>query len=262
MKEYVVSLLAGLLLVASMSVAQTNSPDLFVLVMKKQGQEQALLDGYGKALGSMMAELTKKGNLDAYVVVEAEKKRLEAEKVVLAVTNELFKAPADVYFRSRVTLSKQYIAALDNFIKAEMKAGKLDEAKSAKADRDRTILELADLESKLPRTVDTNAVVKAEQKKKAYSVVGAWNMHNGSTGGDGVIVFHPSGRLEDKGAVKFCGKYEFTNAEKTELKRTCNNGWVIMYTYDPVMDTLVQHGENIEKMNLTFTKVPAKTKGK
>ena len=192
------------------SVAQvTNSVDLALLVAKKQGQEQALPEGYAKLLSLAMTNLMQKGDLDSYVVVEAEKKRLEAEKTVPmpAEAKDAFKAAAWACCKARVAMLRGYVAALDGLVKAETKAGRIDVAKDAKMEKDKAAFELADLESKIPveqvvaDSGKTNAV-KTNVVKKTPSIVGVWvdgwdsSYVRKITQNGGRLLFECNGKLE------------------------------------------------------------------
>ena len=126
-------------------------------------REKDALKQYGKALDSLLAALKEKGDLDAYVAVEAEKKRLAAEGTVPEAKDAVpvladaagacwkaVAAAATDRARQTAALLKKHVAALDGIIRQLMKAGKIDEAKAVKVDRDRAAAELADLVSKLP----------------------------------------------------------------------------------------------------------------
>jgi len=170
LKNRIVSLLLIIVLFTPIAFAQqTNSLTSIRQVLQKQ--EQTLLTGYGKSLDSVMSDLKKKGDLDAYLVVETEKKRFEVEKTVPTDAKDIFKILIGGYHKARVKLLKQYIVALDNYIKVEMRAGRIDGAKEGKVEKDRFAFELADLESNLPKELlsettkpdgaGTNTVAKA-----------------------------------------------------------------------------------------------------
>lgn len=158
--------------------ASTND-DLFKLLVRKGEQETALLNNYGKALDSAMADLKKKGDLDTYLVFETEKKRFDEQKNVPppADIKDAFKVPAGEYYKARLALLKKHIIELDNFIKAEMLADRMESAKSAKTEKDKAAQEVADLESIVP---------PADTKSQKKIVI--WNSHHSGANNLGTLM--------------------------------------------------------------------------
>lgn len=224
-----------LLIVALMAIlpvigfAQTN--DVLTLAVKKSEQEQVLLAGYGKSLNSMMAALKKNGDIDKYVIVEQQKKFFETTKKVPAPSeiNKMFKALSEEYYRARVILLNQYISALDNKIKADMKADRVDSAKDAKADKDKAMAELVGIDSTSPKeAAKTNDV-------KKVSIVGKWGWGAGDIS---TLEFTTDGRViaRDVKTNKIrkgeSGKWAYLNEAKTTIRRTENDGAVMLIDYD------------------------------
>lgn len=230
MKKIVIMMLV--MMFASLTFAQTN--DLSQFILKKNDKEQTLLDVYGKSLDSIMTNLTAKGDLDNYVVMETEKNRFVAEKTVPVTTNGLFKVPAELCIKAQITLLKQYIAALDSFIKTETKAGKIAEAKDGKAEKDKAAIELAALESKIPKVETkipavTNVVVKTSNVKK--SIVGKWSWLNWvlEFSSNGIVTLTTNGRTIHE---PYSGKWSYIDAAKTKIKRVNNDGGVMIIDFD------------------------------
>jgi hypothetical protein len=127
----------------------------------EQSNEDALKQ-YGKAVEDLLATLKQKGDLDGYLVVEAERKRFRAEGTAPTTPAPVLQALAEAYekaasdagsdlARQTVGLKRNYVAALDGQIKELVKAGKIPDAGAVKTERDRVAFELADLESHLPQ---------------------------------------------------------------------------------------------------------------
>ena len=235
-------LLISALFVSLACLAQpSNSLESFKQSLQKQ--EQTLLEGYGKALDSMMADLKKNGDIDKYLVVETEKKRFETDKTVPFPSNakDAFKGVLGNYSRSRVVLLKQYIGNLDNLVKAEMNADRMEEAKQAKAEKDKYAFELATLETNLPDVASQKEKLKATDKKEAdmkievTPLVGRWSYtHN--RGGfsaqvevceDGMVIWEDMNGFK---GTKYCsplGSNDFliSNAKGIQGKQ----GWLIVH---------------------------------
>lgn len=142
--------LLGILSPAMTSAEQTNAFQVTQQAFQKQ--EQALLDTYDQALSSRMTELKRKGDLDSYLTTDAEKKRLNTEKTVpLPVDSTNVAALA--YHKARLGLLKKQVEALDDCMKAETKADRIDTAKQAKAERDCVASEVMSLETKLLKNI-------------------------------------------------------------------------------------------------------------
>jgi len=211
---------------------QTNSDALLTLIVKKQGQEQALIDAYGKVLDSMMAELKNKGDLDNYIIVDNEKKRFVAEKTVPfpASAKDMFKVPVNGYFKARITLLKQYIVVLDGLMKVELKANRVDSAKEAKDEKDKAVAELADLESRMPKEVapiSTNTVkmvnsVDVKRAKIVSDLVGTWDVSVGQNNYRAKWVFKKDGTAQQgSGVGNVKGEWAI---EDGRIRFTWNNG--------------------------------------
>ena len=146
-------------------------------------REKEALKQYGKALDAQMSALKQKGELDAYLAVETERKRFSAEGTVqdakesvpaLADAIQAYhKTIVDVEGdknRDAAALLKKYVAALDGIIKKLVQADKIAEAQRIKAEQDNAASELSNLESKQPPEPKTNEVEhKSPGKKEAGS---------------------------------------------------------------------------------------------
>lgn len=156
-------MIAACLALIPMSIVADDTNALSALQQSFQKQEQALLARYDTSLGSIMAEAKKNGDLDAYVAVEAERKRFEEEKTIPSLTdaNTTFLTAAGSYYKARAGVLKQYVASLDGLVKSEVQAGRIDSAKEAKIERDKIDFLLADVQTKLPaKTVVAEKVMK------------------------------------------------------------------------------------------------------
>ena len=137
---------------------QTNTLGTYLQAYKKQ--QQSILSQYGKALDIAMTDVKKKGDLEAVLILQAEQKRFDAEKNVLAPKDakESFLSASEVYYRSMVTLLGQYVKTLDDLIKKEVAADRIEDAKVVKAEKNKASLLLTDMQSKLPLKAEVKAV--------------------------------------------------------------------------------------------------------
>lgn len=160
------SIIAGIMLVVSISNAQDYSLDSYKKTYEQK--QQALVAQYGKDLDAGLLELKKKGDFDNYMLLEAEKKRFDAEKSVkdLAATKEPYRSATVAYGQALVFLQEQYVKALDEYVKKSLIANRIDEAKSAKAAKDEVAASLAGLKETLPAQPLKPAVVAAPPPEK------------------------------------------------------------------------------------------------
>ena len=177
--------------------------DLKVVLGK---QESGLVEGYGKELGVLLNGMKKKGDLDGYLVVDTEKKRLEKEKTVPTVSaaKSAYYGAVVNYVKTRLTMLKKYDIALDTFIKVELMSDRIDSAKAGRDEKSRLAFDLTDMENQLPKEVvkvaETNAVKAVEgmsdirRKKIEVALIGKWNIIN-SSGYRGVWDFRKDGTV-------------------------------------------------------------------
>ena len=156
-------------------LAQTNPPDAPKLAV--QQQEAILWDSYDRELKNSLAERKKKGDLDGYLIIENEQKRFEREHTVPfpGAAPPLLKAPAARYHQGRALLLRQYMDALDQLIKAEVKADRVEQAKRIKAEKDKAALELAALAAKVELPEAANPE-KEKQARVVKALVGRWEV--------------------------------------------------------------------------------------
>ena len=155
-----------IMLVVSVGHAQDYSLDSFKRTYEQK--QQALVAQYGKDLDAGLMELKKKGDLDNYLLLEAEKKRFDAEKCVkdLSAAKEPYRSATVAYGQALVLLQEQYIKALDEQIKKNLIANRIEEAKAAKAAKDEVAASLAGLKETLPAQPPKPAVVAAPVPEK------------------------------------------------------------------------------------------------
>lgn len=152
---------------------QVNTLDALHQAYEKE--EHAILVQYGTALNTIISDLKKKGDLDNFLVVQAEQKRFAAENTGPSpskVANS-FSPAFQLYARSMVALLGRYVTTLDELLKKEMVADRIEEAKLVKAEKDKISTLLKDLQSKLPATTAVerpkmNPVVSPFFKPKTY----------------------------------------------------------------------------------------------
>lgn len=176
-------IVAVLVLVAGVVCAEpTNGLDVLVksYAVAEAKLNVAISDAYRKVLADALADAKKKGDLDGYGLVDAERKRFEAEKSVPA-TNALPNAYAgrvpgmlNEGLVRKVDLLKKYVVALDVLLKKEMGADRMDAAKAVKDERSRVEFLLADAEMKLPKVEEKPKEDEAKDGVKTVWVDGSW----------------------------------------------------------------------------------------
>jgi hypothetical protein len=155
-----------IMLIVTVSNAQDYSLDSFKRTYEQK--QQALFVQYGKDLDAGLLDLKKKGDLDNYLLLDAEKKRFDTEKTApaLSESKEPYRSALLVYCQSLANLQEQYIKALDETVKKSLIANKIDEAKAAKAAKDEVVVALAGLKEKLPAQPLKPAVVAEPAPEK------------------------------------------------------------------------------------------------
>lgn len=156
--------IAGIVVVLAMQVAyaQTDAYSLKNLRLRfeqaKASVEAASLVAYTNALQGVTLRLKQEGNLNAYMVVDAEIKRFAVEQTVepgLTNASSLVSDTAKVDIDSRNSkvafTYKQYITQLEAMLKQLMMADKIAEAKQVQDELDKARFELADLSTKMPK---------------------------------------------------------------------------------------------------------------
>jgi hypothetical protein len=144
-------LLLIILSISTVKAQQTNTLETYKVALHRQ--EQGLLTQYGSTLESLKQSFKQKGDLDAVLVVDAEKKRFEENKTVLAPAESKaqFRSAVESYNKSSVDLLAKYVAALDGYVKKLVMADKIEEAKEAKAEKERATEQLANAGKMLPK---------------------------------------------------------------------------------------------------------------
>lgn len=146
-------------------------------------QKKDALVAYTQALDALMKASKAKGDLDGFLALETEKKRLDADQAVLPMGDDKIpKAAAEAVGRHHKTVAavdedtarrtgdllRRYVAALDALVKRLTKEDKIAEAKTAKDEKGKAEFMLAEAESRLP---------KAEPKVDASTrIVGRWDV--------------------------------------------------------------------------------------
>jgi hypothetical protein len=122
-----------------------------------------------------LLDLKKKGDFDNYLILEAEKKRFDAEKRVmdLAAAKEPYRSATIAYGQALVNLQEQYIKALDEQVKKNLIANRIEEAKAAKAAKDEVAASLAGLKEALPAQPLKPGAVAAEPAPEKPALLGS-----------------------------------------------------------------------------------------
>ena len=167
------NIIAGIMLVVSVSNAQDYTLDSYKKAYEQK--QQALAAQYGKDLDAGLLDLKKKGDFDNYLILEAEKKRFDAEKRVmdLAAAKEPYRSATIAYGQALVNLQEQYIKALDEQVKKNLIANRIEEAKAAKAAKDEVAASLAGLKEALPAQPLKPGAVAAEPAPEKPALLGS-----------------------------------------------------------------------------------------
>ena len=155
------TVLAGVLIASIISFSFADAQPANNLETYKEAlkhQEAGLLIQYGKALDSLLNSFKQKGDIEKYLVLEAEKKRFDEENTVRppSEAEEAFRAAVKVYNKASVDLLKKYILALDGLIKNLMMADRIEEAKEAKVEKERAVSQYETAETMLHKTKPVN----------------------------------------------------------------------------------------------------------
>jgi hypothetical protein len=115
-------------------------------------RQQATLAQYRKTLGAIMEDAKKDGDLDKLLLLQAEQKRFDAEKTVPppAEAKAEFLSASKAHTRAMTSLLKQYVEALDDLVKKQVRAARIEEAKVFKAEKDRVSALLAEMQTLSP----------------------------------------------------------------------------------------------------------------
>ena len=122
------------------------------------------LTAYGKGLTAVQESLQKQGKLDAFLLVQTEKKRFDSEKSVLEPSGKAETAEVDrligIYkkalatvrtdqMKSMLAIKQRYAASLDRLVKEYMLANEIEQASKANCESKRVQAEIAALQSEL-----------------------------------------------------------------------------------------------------------------
>ncbi len=145
-----------MMLLVATAMGQQKS-GLEMMQQAYQTKKQVLLSQYSKGLDTTLADLKNKGDLDNFLIVEAEKKRFEKEMVVPAPskTKDSFRPVTLAHYRALAVLQEQYSKALDGLIKKEVIAGRIEEAKVLKAEQDKISTSLSEIHKIVPASAET-----------------------------------------------------------------------------------------------------------
>ena len=155
---------------------QTNTLDTCRQAYERQ--QQSVLAQYGKALDAAMADAQRKGDLDGVLILQAERKRLDAKKTVPAPADakDAFRPASEAYYRAMVALLGRYVSTLDGLIRTEVAADRMEDAKAVKVEKDKTDAGLADMRTKVPGKESTGALPKTNPNPRRPQEV-AFSLH-------------------------------------------------------------------------------------
>lgn len=191
-----------MMLLVATAMGQQKS-GLEMMQQAYQTKQQALLSQYSKGLDTTLVDLKNKGDLDNFLIVEAEKKRFEKEMVVPAPSNtkDSFRPVTLAHYRALAVLQEQYSKALDGLIKKEVIAGRIEEAKVLKAEQDKISTSLSEIQKIVPASAET--IVEKPKPKEALpeklpvEITSALIVHYAFDGLDKTTVADKSGKGPD-----------------------------------------------------------------
>jgi len=157
-----VALFAIILSFTPAHAQQTNNLETYQVALHRQ--EAGLLTQYGNALDAQLKSFKQKGDIEQYLVVEAEKKRFDEQQTVRPPVDaeEAFRPMVKAYNKASVDLLKKYIVALDGLIKKLMIADRIEEAKEASVEKSRAVAQLGTAETMLPKTNPVKVALNSE----------------------------------------------------------------------------------------------------
>jgi hypothetical protein len=261
-------LLTLLILVSSTANAQQQTI-LERMQQTFQSKQKALLAQYNSDLDSVLEQLKKQGDLDNFLTVQAEKKRFgESESIPLP--SEVLKPLQPVssaYYNALTLLNENYINALENLIKQNVKLGKIEDAKQTKAEKDRIVSTLCELRSKLPQTLKPSkdetkpapikdekpAVSRTKDLLLHYAFDGLWKTTVSDKSGQGTEGTLQGGarasRNTNSKACLFNGKTDFL-VTQTPLEIKGSESWTISVWFKANRPT--QPFDNIVSLGKAF----------
>jgi len=150
-------LIITVMLLVTGAVCAQQKNTLGTMQQAYQTKQLAILSQYNKGIDVTLEELKKKGDLDNFLIVSAEKKRFEQEMRVLAPSeaHDAFRPVTLYHYRAIAALQEQYIKALEGLIKQEVVAGRIEEAKALKMEKDTIFTSLSDLKKIIPLLAET-----------------------------------------------------------------------------------------------------------
>lgn len=150
-------LIIGVMMMLVVPAMGQQKSTLEMMQQAFETKHQSLLSQYTKGLDTTLDELKKKGDFDNFLIVEAEKKRFAKEMTVPTPpkAKDSFRPVTLVHYRSLASLQEQYIKALDGLIKKEVIAGRIEEAKVLRAEKDTVSLSFSELQAILPVSAET-----------------------------------------------------------------------------------------------------------
>jgi hypothetical protein len=175
-----VSLLAALIFLPFSAFAQqTNTLETYKTALQRQ--EHGLLAQYGNTLETLMTSFKQKGDLETFLVVDNEKKRFDEEQTVFmpAEAKDAFRPAVEAYNKASVDLLKKYVAALDGLVKKLVMSDSIEEAKEAKAERDRALAQLKTAEEMLPKVeqeIQSRTSFQPSSLPKSLDLIGSFHV--------------------------------------------------------------------------------------
>lgn len=251
--------------------AQTNSFESLKARYEsaKSKIESEAFDAYSNSLVAAMAPLKQKGDLDTFLMIQNELKRLSVERMITSsnvqpeVVSVISKKIDTDENQKIATLTKQYVQYLEGLIKQLMSADKIEDAKEVKAELEKVKFLLADLESKLPKVEQSKAGTKQAEAKKIPSMAGKWDyagdciitiaQSGNEWKGDAVnskhTRFHVSGTVTESGIIT--GKLEWVKAPpgKTDRDLRCQ------LSPDGKVISGIQNGKDYPNAKLLWTRI-------
>lgn len=176
-------------------------------------QKSNALSGYRKMVDTQMLAVKQKGDLDAYLVLEAEKKRMLSAPTVntndvpaleplVAQYAKAMQDAARARDQANLNLLRLYVGRLTALMQNQTRADRLDDAKRTREELQTAKTELTFLEADAPPAVDSKPVAAppvgvtpppAEDPVKRLAGTWTFTWRNNGRSGTDTIILNPDG---------------------------------------------------------------------
>jgi hypothetical protein len=163
------------LVIALGTIVEAQHTNIFDMIQESFGsREQAAIVQYGKELSVLLKDAKEDGDLDKFLILEAEKKRFDAEKTVPSPADAKaeFASLSKTHHKTMVYILTKYVTAIDDLIKNKVREGLIEDAKILKAEKERALSILTETKTLLSIKEEKNKVPNSSKpaSKKEWDV--------------------------------------------------------------------------------------------